>query len=240
MEKTGSEAEVDVTVEAEVDEKLLEILNDDDKFECYINSLDYGGNRRNKTYQTVIINDLQLGFIIKDQNDLIGVFDNQNQNLGKFISENEIIPQRKSRSITEEYTAIDIRFHGITKDGVARHKNLGRLVLLSLRIPVHYGNVPHHIVHPVINTADAVKSIEIGLNSALRPSCKTLKQALEYIKTDVLKTDNDGFGKFLHNISLLSKTYKNHAGIHIDCINFTESYFDMSILNRANIELSKY
>lgn len=220
-----------------VDKKIYEILNEEEKLEEYLNSLNYNDNRRNKTYQVVIFKELELGFIIERQYKIIGIFENKNPRLGKLISESEIGLDWVGGKRVEMYGVIDIRFPGIIKNVPSNHRNLGKIFLMSNGIIIKNGYEAHHIFHAIINTSDTVISISKSLNLRIEPKLNTYVQAIEYIKNNILKTNDVGFERFMYNIKFVTTRYIKHRGVYLNKINPTEMWINGSMTDK--IELSR-
>jgi hypothetical protein len=84
-------------------------------------------------------------------------------------------------------------------------------------------NEGHHDLHVKINTKDAVLYISKRENASRKPKFSTDEQAFEYIRTDIIKTDDIGFQILMDNIIFIAKRYENHRGIYVSGVNPTEN-----------------
>lgn len=222
-----------------VHSRLYEILNNSKELENYITSLGSAVIKRNKHYQIVEIKELNYAFIIYKQYDLIAVLENVNPNLLHFISASGIKAQFKDKD-QKEITAIDIIFFIMIKNVPSHHRNLGKLLLISQGTRIKDDYVPHHVLHPSINTEGTVKLVPRSINSSERAKFNSYTQVLDYIKTNIVDTNDLGFETFLYNIRFLANTYKKHRGIFVSNSDITKSRLDMDDINDINIDLSKY
>lgn len=222
-----------------VDEKILQILNDSEQNMLYLKSLNFTEGRRNKIYQTVIVTELEVGFILKNQTDIIAIYGNTNPLLGNVIMESKIFPTPVAGKRVNKYYVIDIHIPNIVKGVPHHHRNLGKILLMASGIRLKDNEEAHHKYHAMINTLDSVFAVTKSEHAGKR-QLLTNAEAIEYIKTKVLKMNNIEFEKLNYNLRLITERFKKHGGMQVTGINFSKDYLCDGIFNSDNVKLSVY
>ncbi|MEC1717796.1 hypothetical protein [Schinkia azotoformans] len=222
------------------DKKVYRILNNEKDLKQYIERWPSNPKSDYKKYQTIVFEDKGLGFIIETQTEIIAVYENKNPLLGRFIGECEILVEKRGGKKVPAYKVISLRTHGVGNNFYTR--SLGKILLIANGEEIIDGDgyEAHHVEHSMINTYDTVKKVSKKENLRERPNIRELSKAIEYIKKDLLKTDDKGFEILLLNLQFLSSTFNKRKGIYVSGLNPTGTLLDENSLNNISIEVSIY
>ncbi|MFC5530476.1 hypothetical protein [Cohnella yongneupensis] len=219
-----------------VDEKLIETLIVPDCFRSYLD-FHIGSYARSKRNQTVVFEDLALGFITQDQHELAAIYENRNPNLGRFIGESRIILDPIDRVTIPSYKVVNIIADHIPHLRFTR--SLGKLLLLADGQRFNPNDVPHHKLHPMLNLYGEVVKVTNSENAKLIPEFQHQVECFEYIKQHILQTDDVGYANLLHNIRFITQLNPKRRGFYVSGFHPTAVRLDHENLKQIRIETSK-
>lgn len=219
------------------DSLAFNLLNDQAKCRKFLDAHSEYKGKRSKTYQTFVDETRNIGYIIERQVNILGVYNDENQCLGRLIGESDIHPIPLGGVIVESYHSFDISILGITDSNP--HRSLGKLFLFSQGIILLPGQEAHHKLHAMLNDSSIVLAVSKKENASKYQELSTT-QALEYIKTDMLRFDDATYERYLNNISLLCNCYKAHRGVYVNGIDLASICLNDSMIKDIKVELSHF
>ena len=220
-----------------VDEPLFNLLSDPDVLKEHLEKHVLNDSACYKKYQVLVIENIGLGFIVERQEEIVAVFENRNPYFGKIIGESDINVDTKGGKRVPAYKVVYIEFFGIRNNSYSR--SLGKILLYANGTKLENGYEAHHILHSMINTYEAVEKVTIKKNRQVRPELTKISEVIEYIKSDLLKTDDKGFETFMLNLKFLTNYFCKRRGIYVSGINLTEVLLDEDYLDLIRLEVSK-
>lgn len=214
---------------------LKKMLTDPEFLEKEIEILNETFKPLVKKYNTVVFESLprgktSYGVIMKHQQEFLAIFENKNPQLGRFVGQNSII---------ERNNAIRIKYYDPAQSRVQVHRSLGKCLLFADGQSLEGSDEAHHIKHSAINTYNTVEAVSKSFNAGTRPELKTMVEVENYIRTELLQTDDHGYATFMHNIRFLAKRFKRNRGIFVNGMDPTETWLHDENIRHIEIELSK-
>lgn len=220
----------------EVDTKLRDTLINVDRFNEF-NNFEVNSYAQYKHNQTVVFEDINLGFITRNQREIIAVYEDKNGLLGRFIGESDIRIEHKACITVPSYNVVSIRFYLMPNMPYIR--SLGKILLLAGDQLLQDNEVVHHKLHPMINMYNAVENVMRAINSSEKPDLRHESQCFDYIKNDLLKTDDVGYANFEHNIRVITNSNTRRRGFYVSGLNPAEVFLEKGKLDHIKIEVSK-
>lgn len=219
--------------------KVSKLLSDSQKSGMILGGNFLPGTARKKRYQVVNFTrrGLDLGVIVKDQEDLIAVFDNSNTKLGHLLMECNISTDPIGGIRVDAYLGINVNLSPLGFF-TSNRLSLGAVFLLAYGIAPDQLMEPHHVKHAFINMRGTVQNVSREQHALLSAEYKRLTEVRNYLTTDVLDTDEAGLERFERNVSILTQEFVKHRGICTGGLDLVDDYIVDHLLAREKFMLS--
>lgn len=189
-----------------------------------------------KQYQLIIFYDSNLGIIYnRKASTVMAVFSVPTELFGRFLGRCQVCTKKVGGFSGEEYFSYQIQYYmpkvTVHGQGMRKRKSLAKLIMMATdnsHIPEKHS--VHHVQHSAISTLDQMQIVTIGENSKTRPKLDTFESALNYIKKEVVKTDDSGWKILIKNLQEISKLHPTKRAIYVKHPVILYRPFDFDVL----------
>lgn len=156
-------------------------------------------------YQMIEIQDKGIAVLVKNNTEILAVFENDNELLMQVLLESGFEVEEKGGKKIEPYLKVKVVGVRDRARGVKPKIALGRLVAIAYGMDFKKGQVLHHKSHPILNRKQDIQVVTARENARLGSAPLTKVQALDVIKNEILELSDEQWLEFMQDIKEITQ-----------------------------------